>query len=37
MTKTNINKNTRGKWAFISKKTSHRLARRAAKKACKVA
>lgn len=28
MTKVNINKNTKGKYAFVTKKQSHRLARR---------
>lgn len=35
MTKTNTNKNTRGKYAFVTKKTAHRLTRYANKKACK--
>lgn len=37
MTKVNINKNTKGKYAFVTKKESHRLARRKARISCKIA
>ena len=37
MTKININKNTKGKYAFVTKKQSHRLARRKARMSCKIA
>lgn len=35
MTKTNTIKNTRGKYAFVTKKENHKTARAEGKKACK--
>jgi hypothetical protein len=35
MTKTNKTKVTRGKWAFVTKKEIHKVARAEGKKACK--